>query len=271
MYFSSLLLRVCWACFFFPNPGKGEVMRGSNFGKCRDFFFKSKEPSGIVSYHSARICQRYNNQYNFATMYDRKLRIPLYSAYVFQRNFGGCRRSEWFIEPQLVGKYYTKSMEEERSSRIKKNELQESQAVDSDYTTSSSTYDRGHLNPCSHHTNQDNKTATFTLTNIVPQLNSLNQGKWREYEEGLTKKTTSCTKVYVVVGVIPGNSTINSRVNVPKDMWSAICCVKNKTTTSWAVIAANDANKVDDIKVTALEKKIQSYTKRGVKLFPATC
>ncbi|XP_043932001.1 endonuclease domain-containing 1 protein-like [Protopterus annectens] len=271
MHFASLLLTVCWACSLFPNPGKGEVMRGTSFSKCTGFFFKRKEPSGIVPNHSARICQSYKNRYHFATMYDRDLRIPLYSAYVFERNAGGCRSDEWLIEPQLVNLSYSRNMEEERSSNIDKNKLEESQAVTADYVPTSSTYDRGHLNPCSHQEEQDSKIATFSLTNIVPQLNTLNQGKWREYEEGLTAKTAGCKKVYVVVGVIPGKSKINNRVYVPSDIWSAVCCVIKKRTKTWAVIASNNANKVNDINVTDLEKKIQSYTGRGVKLFPAMC
>ncbi|XP_043932849.1 endonuclease domain-containing 1 protein-like [Protopterus annectens] len=271
MHFVEPVLPVWWACFFFFTNGKGEVMTVTSFIKCKQFFFKEMEPSGIVPPKAARICQHYNNKYHFATMYDRDLRIPLYSAYMFEKNDGGCRSDEWLIEPQLVDPKISKSMEEERSSTIDKIKLQESQAVNGDYVPTSAMYDRGHLNPCSHHSNQDSKTATFTLTNIVPQLNTLNQGKWREYEEGLTGKTTSCTKVYVVVGVIPGNSNINNRVNVPSDIWSAICCVEKTRTRSWAVIAANNANQVNDISVSDLENRIKSYTGRGVKLFPAKC
>ncbi|KAF5881013.1 endonuclease domain-containing 1 protein-like, partial [Clarias magur] len=74
---------------------------------CSQFF---ANPMGVVSppttfidEHHDRyklICQTLNNKIEFATYYDMKNRIPVYSAYRFE-GLGNCDvQSTWFIEPQ---------------------------------------------------------------------------------------------------------------------------------------------------------------------------
>ncbi|XP_069061912.1 endonuclease domain-containing 1 protein-like [Pleurodeles waltl] len=251
--------------------GNAEVFTNA-FQNCREFFYKDTEPSGIVPKNSARICQFYEKQYRFATMYDRDLLIPLYSAYIYER--GVAERAEWMIEPQLVDTSYSRAMEEEHLAKIDRKKLNASQAVDADYA-GAVYYDRGHLNPTSHHVAGPASKSTCTLTNIVPQDSTLNQGPWAQYEDATMKKnTTGCQKTYAIVGVIPGKKTISSgRVNVPSKMWAAACCI---TTTrgvkSWAVIANNTKTGiVKSITVKELQEEIGNYTKRGVHLFHEEC
>ncbi|KAK9400214.1 endonuclease domain-containing 1 protein-like [Crotalus adamanteus] len=115
-------------------------------------------------------------------MYDKDRRIPTFSAYIYQPG-QGIRSEEWKIEPQLAlrkDREYRrhKSMELEETCGIDHQRLANSQAVEEDYYNADP-YDRGHLAPALHQPDQDSKDATFTLTNIVPQLHALNNGEWK--------------------------------------------------------------------------------------------
>ncbi|XP_069061908.1 endonuclease domain-containing 1 protein-like [Pleurodeles waltl] len=253
--------------------GNAEVLRHTFKKGCPQFFYQGTEPTGIVPKNPARICQVYENQYWFATMYDRDLRIPLYSAYVYER--GVAARAQWMIEPQLVDTSYSKAMEEDRLTKIDRNKLEASQAVDADYAGAIAAYDRGHLNPASHHVAGPASESTCTLTNIVPQDRTLNQGLWAHYEDAtMRQKTNGCQKTFAIVGVIPGTKTISrGRVNVPSKMWAAACCITTKRgVKSWAVIANNvRTGTVDPITIKNLQEEIAMYTKRGVQLFHEEC
>lgn len=43
------------------------------------------------------ICTRYH----FATLFDTKHRIAVYSAYYFQPSSGRDKKHQWFVEPQV--------------------------------------------------------------------------------------------------------------------------------------------------------------------------
>lgn len=103
----------------------------------------------------------------------------------------------------------------------------ESQAVIKDYENSS--YTKGHLNPSMHQQTKEDRKATFSLTNIVPQKKGSNSGPWSLLEyEVFEKFTAFCNgSMYVITGALPYNSSdrwINNRVSVPEYMWSAYCC-----------------------------------------------
>ncbi|XP_069048027.1 endonuclease domain-containing 1 protein-like [Lepisosteus oculatus] len=242
---------------------------------CSQFFFKGQEARVGMPHQAARICQRYNNRYHFATLYDRQRRIPVYSAYLYRPKAGVCERADWFIEPQLAeNEKSLKDMQDEILTSIDRKKLKESQAVSEDYTTNSSRYDRGHLNPCLHHDDVDSKTATFTLTNIVPQFNQLNQGTWNNYEtQTMRDKSQECTVTYALVGAVPGNQKVgNDRVTVPSHIWAAACCQLNENRLrSWAAIATNDENETKVITVGELENTLQKIYNVGVKLFHPEC
>ena len=78
-----------------------------NFNNCLNVFYQRTPP--VISYpgelREKSICQEYNNGYRFATLYSKRYRIPIYSAYVLR--LGDCsagqpkRRDNWFIEPQV--------------------------------------------------------------------------------------------------------------------------------------------------------------------------
>ncbi|XP_078530772.1 endonuclease domain-containing 1 protein-like [Lissotriton helveticus] len=269
--FHIALLPLALSCYALADA---KVLLGNVFTKryCSGFFYRDTEPAGIIPTNRAWICQRFGNQYRFATVYDQSNRIATYSAYIYEAKKSV--RTKWMIEPQLVGQSYTETMRQERFTKIPKTLLLESQAVDEDYKSASNTYDRGHLNPSLHHNNTFDSKATFTLTNVVPQNRVLNQGAWKEYEENeIRKLSTGCTRTYAIVGAIPGNNVIANRVNVPGYIWAAACCtLADGRVKSWAVIAENSSlNKVDPITIENLETQISRSTGSSVRLFHDDC
>lgn len=136
----------------------------------------------------------------------------------------------------------------------------ESQAVEPDYINS--TYNRGHLNPSLHHQTHEDRAATFTLTNVVPQKTGSNSGPWEQLEH-LVNATLSAYclgDAYVVTGVIPYRGDDrwlhNHRVAVPEYMWSAYCCPRfnqslpgelRNAFPTYAAIGRNDRNSTEEI------------------------
>ncbi|KFW03792.1 PREDICTED: endonuclease domain-containing 1 protein-like [Eurypyga helias] len=269
-----LLLQVTASCLWL---GCSEVV--TSFERsCPQFFFRETPPNEALEPESpAWICQRYKNQYYFATLYDRKRRIPVYSAYLYQPG-PGTRPKTWMVEPQLMGPTYPKTMERERTLldrySISLEQLSKSQAILQDYKNLTG-LNRGHLNPSGHHSDSSSRTATFTLTNIVPQNEKLNGGAWNNYEQQtMNRKTQGCNTTYVIVGAVPGNNYIaKGRVNKPSYLWSSACCeVDTNHRKSWAVIAENDRNEVELLTLGQLEDVLtQLYGRDPVSLFDSDC
>ncbi|KAG8138472.1 putative Endonuclease domain-containing 1 protein [Naja naja] len=128
LYF--ILLSLSWS----PMPTSGEVV-DSFQDHCPQFFLRETPPVIGVPPSPVRICQRYQNVYRFATLYDKHNRIPVYSAYVY--NPGKAKRPRtWMVEPQLVNSMFQSEMETERDFLNKKGPkqaLQDSQALLEDY------------------------------------------------------------------------------------------------------------------------------------------
>ncbi|XP_064512643.1 endonuclease domain-containing 1 protein-like [Pseudopipra pipra] len=270
-----LLLQVWASCLWL---GQGEVVN-SFANTCNQFFYQNVPPAkGLEPQNPAWICQTFKNQRFYATLYDKKERIPVYSAYIYQYDAGKRATPEWMVEPQLIRNNLPKDMETEKTLRetysVSQKDISESQAVYLDYHKLKG-LDRGHLNPAAHHDTQDGRNATFTFTNIVPQNTALNSGEWNVYEQKtMAKKSKDCQTTYAIVGAVPGNSYIsNGRVNVPSHIWTSACCkTKQNTVIAWGAIAENNQNKIRVVKLGALEEKLAELYKRGpVSLFHKDC
>ncbi|NWW62017.1 ENDD1 protein, partial [Ifrita kowaldi] len=268
-----LLLQVLVSCLWL---GHSEVV--NDFTTCHHFFYGNTPPNNVLNpANPAWICQRYMNQYHFATLYDRNRRIPVYSAYIYQPG-SGRPKSMWFVEPQLTGKSNVRDMETESTlvgqGKVTLADIQLSQAVLQDYNNLIG-LDRGHLAPSGHQNSANNKLATFTLTNVVPQDSSLNNGGWNVYEfKTMAAQNKGCTTTYVIVGAVPGNTLASNRVNVPSHIWSAACCVMGtKPVRAWGVIAKNNQNsKLPLYKLGDLETELTNlYGGRQVTLFDSAC
>ncbi|KAM3832758.1 endonuclease domain-containing 1 protein-like [Vipera latastei] len=265
------LLSVSWSNV----PTNGEVV-DSFEANCPQFFLRETPPVIRHPPRSVRICQRYQNLYRFATLYDEDNRIPVYSAYIY--NPGKAKRpKKWMIEPQLINSSFQPEMETEGEFLNKKGSkeaLQESQAILQDYKNLTDC-NRGHLNPNGHQPDYSAKSSTFTLTNIVPQFIKLNGGTWNHYEQTtMAQMTKGCQETFAVVGAVPGDTSVSGgRVNRPSHLWSAACCViDNNHLRSWAILARNDQNVVETFTLGQLENQLAwLYNVNHVSLFHSDC
>ncbi|KAF4793734.1 hypothetical protein TURU_108474 [Turdus rufiventris] len=77
-------------------------------------------------------------------------------------------------------------------------QIGQSLVIDQDYNNLQG-LNCGHLCPSGHQSGNNDKTATFTLTNIVSQYMGLNQGARKDYENQTTpQKTKGCDTTYVI-------------------------------------------------------------------------
>ncbi|XP_064787000.1 uncharacterized protein LOC135510146 [Oncorhynchus masou masou] len=289
---SKACLRMCWVENFSVVP------------QCKKFFLDGTTPNlpGILVGGTVQnqnrykpICQLFNNIYRFATLYDTTNRIPVFSAYTFSGPPTDPRPHQpWMIEPQLndVNNSHEMKIMGEHSQH---------QAGNYDYINSiqNKGVNRGHLFPNSHAHDLDTQRSTFTLTNIVPQVVSFNNGSWREMEEHVRKKLMMACfsnnrkiKAYVVTGAVPSKSNtlnntlnalnntlknaLNDRVNIPDLMWTAYCCLDKKK--KWMAEAHWGKNKkvkrktLNPETLGALEKKLSEFHQGGrVQVFPKDC
>ncbi|XP_056369701.1 endonuclease domain-containing 1 protein-like [Oenanthe melanoleuca] len=268
-----LLLQVLASC---PWLGHSEVV--TSFEDCSQYFYEATTPNDILRpSNAAWICQRYRNQYHYATLYDRDGRIPVYSAYIYQPG-PGSNSPVWFVEPQLINQNYGKDMDTEESIEdeytINLEQIGQSQATNEDYNNLQN-LEKCPLAPSGQKTGDDSKWATFTLTNTVPLNSGLHQVGWRDYmEKTMAQKTQGCDTTYVITGAVPGNTNIpNGRVNVPKNIWSAACClVGNNPTRAWGAIAYSERNHVEHVTLGQLENWLTNlYKGRMVTLFNNAC
>ncbi|XP_064512642.1 endonuclease domain-containing 1 protein-like [Pseudopipra pipra] len=267
-----LLLQVWVSCLWL---GHGEVV--NSFASCPQFFYGDTPPDAAMKPENpAWICQTLNHQRFFATLYDKKRRIPMYSAYKYEPGRLTTNHT-WTVEPQLIRSNLSKNMQTvqtlEHQYNITKAQIMQSQAVNRDYEHSG--WDCGYLNPNGHHNTLDSRNATFTLTNIVPMNEKLSRGAWKNYEQQtMANKSKDCQTTYVIVGAVPGNSSISSgRVNVPSHIWASACCkTKNNTMSAWAAIAENNQDQVWDLTLGQLENSLaQLYGMQNISLFHSSC
>ncbi|XP_038010015.1 endonuclease domain-containing 1 protein-like [Motacilla alba alba] len=268
-----LLLQVLASCLWL---GHSEVVK--SFEECPQFFYAETTPSDVLNpKNPAWICQRFRNSYHYATLYDRDRRIPVYSAYKYQPGDAKKPPEWWMVEPQLIDKNSIPDMERDwiliEQKKFTLDQIKESQAVLNDYKGLKG-LDRGHLSPSGHQFSRESKMATFTLTNVVPQDSSLNNGKWNAYEhKTMSKKTKGCKTTYVITGAVPGNTYVaEERVNRPSHIWSAACCLGDEEPKdAWGAIAENNKNEVEELSLGELEKRLAELYGGTVTLFSTAC
>ena len=116
---------------------------------------------------------------------------------------------------------------------------------------SGSGYDRGHMCPSADRTySVTDNSATFLMTNMIPQAPNNNQGAWARLEDYCrTLVTSSGMELYIYSGGYGSKGTINSgHVTVPSRTWKVIMVLPNGTsdlsrvTTSTRVIAVDMPN-----------------------------
>uniref|UniRef100_A0A9J8AU47 Calsequestrin 1b n=2 Tax=Cyprinus carpio TaxID=7962 RepID=A0A9J8AU47_CYPCA len=264
------LLLLTSVCFF----TRSEVV--DNFSKCKEFFLNNappvfKPPAGVSV---VPICQclwddKGQPIYLYATLYSTTWKIPVYSAYVYNRSKSIGRCDAWYIEPQLDVHYTTEKC---MRSKGHENNIGTNQALNSDYENSG--YDKGHLYPVLHTNNHLSMLATSTLTNAAPQKSTFNRNAWLRHEKAVIEDLKSCDKeAYVVTGVVPDKKKVkmNNKVYVSKYYWRATCCLKGGQYIGKGYYGPDEQDKVQELTTEELNKKLQEFykVKSPISIFPA--
>lgn len=101
---------------------------------------------------------------------------------------------------------------------------------DNDY--SGSGFDRGHMCPSGDRTRSiPDNSATFLMTNFIPQLGENNQGPWNDLENYLRTLAQAGSEIYIIAGpqgTHPTTPTIASgRIVVPNLTWKVVLVLPN--------------------------------------------
>uniref|UniRef100_A0A671NKM5 Si:dkey-85k7.11 n=1 Tax=Sinocyclocheilus anshuiensis TaxID=1608454 RepID=A0A671NKM5_9TELE len=257
-----------------------------SFKECSQFFYMHTVPTGIRGDNLKRICQRYGDKLRYATLYDSSRRLALYSAYTFKKSDGQRRMdTPWMYEPQVA--------DSENSSHNTEwycpYTVVESQAVLEDYVDAVD-YKRSPLNPDQHQVDNQDKAATYTLTNVVPQITDLLEGPWAIYIDTVRRRLNNFCHgaAYVVTGVTVSGVTIRrgreDRMAIPKHLWSTYCCPRFDRNSpydvrymfpTYAAYALNEivGHSVTEVPLKALETFLKNQTgmDKSVNIFFKDC
>ena len=127
------------------------------------------------------------------------------------------------------------------------------QVTDQDYSNSG--YTRGHMCPSGDRTNTiPNNSATFLMTNMVPQTAANNTGPWEDLESYCRMLAGQGNELYIISGPHGNISTIGAtqqnRIVVPNVTWKVVLVLPNgsddlhritKTTRAFGVIMSNQS------------------------------
>jgi len=138
--------------------------------------------------------------------------------------------------------------------------------VSNGYNFATYQFDRGHMTPSADRTSSiPDNSATFLMTNMIPQASGNNQGPWNNLEGYIrTQLSGSANEIYIVSGGtgVGGNSlsghwdsiidTAGNSVTVPRWTWKVVMVLPNMngddvarvdtSTRTFAVIMPNDDN-----------------------------
>jgi DNA/RNA endonuclease G (NUC1) len=99
--------------------------------------------------------------------------------------------------------------------------------TDYDFATTAMT--RGHMTPSGDRTNSiPNNSATFLMTNMLPQIEQNNSGPWNNFEDYCRSLAQTGSELYIYSGGAGSRGTIaNGRVNVPLVTWKVVLILPN--------------------------------------------
>ncbi|XP_035520375.1 endonuclease domain-containing 1 protein-like [Morone saxatilis] len=242
--------------------------------ECKQFLYMGTLPRGLEEQPFKKICQFYEGNPRFVTLYDTFNHIPVYSAYIFKRSDGSKKVDvPWMYEPQLSTVSGSREMQQFPSEYVHKS-FEDAQAVLDDYSDSV-IFERGQLNPDEHQANPDDKASTYTLTNVVPQVREFNIGPWKNHEHTIRRRLNNYCRgtAYVITGVTTSGHTIRrhniNRLGIPTYLWSAYCCIDfdhnapYSERSKFPAFAANGLNDRENVKVQEMTvQQLEDFLKR---------
>lgn len=166
----------------------------------------------------------------YSLSYNRSRAIPNWVAWRLDSTWVGTapRQDDYRADPALPAGWY--------------------QVQDSDY--SGSGYDRGHMCPSGDRTRSiPDNSATFLMTNFVPQLPANNQGPWNDFENYCRTLADQGNEIYIFSGGQGSAGTIAAgRIVVPLVTWKVVVVIPNgandlsrisKSTRTIAIVVPN--------------------------------
>jgi DNA/RNA endonuclease G (NUC1) len=168
----------------------------------------------------------------YSLSYNRSKAEPNWVAWRLDASWLGTapRQDDFRPDPQLPAEWY--------------------HVLDTDY--SGSGYDRGHMAPSGDRTRSiPDNSATFLMTNFLPQLAANNQGPWEEFESYCRTLAQAGNELYIVSGGAGVAGTIaNGKIVVPQVTWKVALVLPNgdndlqrisRATRTIAIIVPNQA------------------------------
>ncbi|XP_056417484.1 endonuclease domain-containing 1 protein [Hyla sarda] len=248
-------------CLLFPSTLHARLVHPGEdgFSECNDFFHQGSPPQGFSHPDNAKICQRYQGDKHYATLYSTQHKIPVYSAFTYQEDAGGAWES-WMVEPQVDD---SKSSLDEVSKGSDVTEkvpgLGTKQALEEDYA--STDYQPGLL----YH------KASPALTSSVPLMPDFKE-KWATDVDQLVKEKflphcENGENLHLLAGAVPSDTKINDKVSVPEYVWLAACCSAPDTWSLGVIKRTGDVEGLEQVSVEELENQLSG----DVKLFAGQC
>jgi endonuclease G len=108
-------------------------------------------------------------------------------------------------------------------------------------------YDRGHMAPSGDRTKSiEDNSATFVMTNMLPQAPENNREVWRELEEYSRDLVSQGKELYIIAGSAGTQAAIaDGKVSIPQTTWKIVVVldtVNAPVTTDTRMIAVNIPN-----------------------------
>ncbi|XP_067901807.1 endonuclease domain-containing 1 protein-like [Heterodontus francisci] len=236
----SLTMRCCSLVLLsvFNVPWATEAKVVSSFDECSQFFCKGVEPLLFKGSNPARICQRYQQQYHFAS-----LDLP-----------GG-----------------SDEMSNEPPDGVGMN-----QALNSDYRNTS--YDRGHLYPLSLHSGTGTATCTLTNAVPMLRKMNIAWYHYAERKlKTLANECRPNATMFVMTGVIPSSQFLSNRVNIPIRVYNYYSCcsedrnrkeTEEKVPESGGYSLSVDVHTRDIKEETVTLEKLQEWLGSSIEVNP---
>lgn len=153
----------------------------------------------------------------------------------YNNSRGGPNWVSWHLEKRDLG------------SQDRANDFRPDDSLPDDFTHvtytdyGASGFDSGHMcNSKDRTNNRRNNSATFLMTNMLPQAPSLNRGPWKSLESFEQKEAAEGRELYILAGgfgtggtgfvkprnkpgkLVRANKIANGKVNVPKTFWKVL-------------------------------------------------
>jgi endonuclease G len=130
-------------------------------------------------------------------------------------------------------------------------------------------FDRGHNVPSGDRTSSvDANSATFLMTNMIPQAPQNNQGPWEQLESYLRTKVLEGNEVYVIMGSYGSGGVGNNgsattiaggKIAVPSNVWKVAVIIPTGNTDLSRVTSTTRVVAVNTLNINTIDKDWKKY------------